>query len=266
MRRAIRPWRLLLLVTVVMLPACNLPAKLSATVSSSLEPTATAAAGWQRIADGLRWRVLRPNGDDLAQIIAVRIDPQLYLFRALYRPGDPQSLADWVARESDATLIINANFFDNAHNALGLVISDGSAFGAAYRNRGGTFLVRDGQPDFHTYRSPEILSVDDIEQAIQGFPLLVEGGERAFASAQNSERNRRTLIGQDQNGDILLMVSPYWGLSLADLSAYLSTADLNIVTAVNLDGGGSSMLALPDADIFHSSFDAVPAVLAVYPR
>ena len=74
------------------------------------------------------------------------------------------------------------------------------------------------------------------------------------------------MIAEDRQGNILIMVSPFLGLSLADLSAYLPTTDLDIQTAFNLDGGGSTMLALPAMDYFQPAFDAVPAILTVYPR
>ena len=257
---------IILIIASSLLGGCQFPAELAALGSQRLAPTATAESDWRQIDDGLSWRRLTPNDDELAQLIAVRIDPERYRFRAVYRPGAPLSLAAWRELEPVASLIINANFFDRAGRALGLVISDGRAYGAAYTDRGGTFLVRDGQPAFLTYRSPHSSTTAGIDQAIQGFPLLVENGEPAYFSAAEGERTRRTLIGRDAGAQILILVSPYLGLSLADLSAYLATSDLNLDIAINLDGGGSTLLALPGAEIFHPSIDAVPTVLVVVPR
>lgn len=257
---------IILIIASSLLAACQFPAELAALGSQRLAPTATAESDWRRIADGLSWRRLTPNDDELAQLIAVRIDPERYRFRALYRPGAPLSLAAWRELEPKASLIINANFFDRAGRALGLVVSDSRAFGASYKDRGGTFLVKDDQPAFLTYRSPHSLTSAGIDQAIQGFPLLVEDGEPAYFSAVEGERTRRTLIGRDDSGRILILVSPYLGLSLSDLSAYLASSDLNLDIAINLDGGGSTLLALPGAEIFQPSIDAVPTVLVVVPR
>ena len=117
-----------------------------------------------------------------------------------------------------------------------------------------------------SYLSPRSPIDSSVEQAAQGFPLLVNQGEPAYFSSTSGQRNRRAIIAEDDSGNILILVSPLLGLSLRDLSAYLPTAGLDIVTAVNLDGGGSTMLALPAADYFQPSFDTVPAILAVYPR
>ena len=255
-----------LIVILLLVAACNLPLDLLPTVTSAPGPTALPEPAWQHIAAGLQWRKLIPNGDELAQLIVVRIDPGLYRFRAVYRTGQPESLARWRALEAEASLIINANFFDENHRALGLVVSDGFASGSSYRDRGGTFLVRSGEPEIITFHSQLRLNIQGIEQAVQGFPLLVEKGERAYFAAGKGERTRRTILGIDKRGHVLIMVAPFLGLSLADLSAYLAETDLEIDAAFNLDGGGSTMIALPGADYFQPSLEAVPTILAVYRR
>lgn len=257
-----RPGIFLLFSSTLALIGCSL----RTTPAPTQAPTASAPSAWQAIQDGMAWRTLIPNGDELAQIVVIRIDPQRFRFRAIYRAGDPQSLADWRALESEASLIINANFFDENHRVLGAVVSDGIRYGTAYQHRGGTFYVRDDTPAVVSYLSPQSGIDSSVQQAVQGFPLLVEQGQRAYFGSTNGERNRRTIIAEDKRGNILVMVAPFLGLSLHDLSAYLATTGLDIVTAVNLDGGGSTMLALPAADYFLPSFDAVPTILAVYPR
>lgn len=256
----------LLFCLVTMLSACNVPSAILATESMIPEPTASPLSDWVLIEDGLEWRRLKPHGDELAQLIVVRINPKYFRFRAVYRAGDPQSLASWRELEPAASVIINANFFDRENRVLGTVVSDGVAHGAAYVDRGGTFLVRSSVPSVIGYRSHSLRIENTVEQAIQGFPLLVDDGEQSYADVRASERNRRTLIAEDVSGNILIMVSPFLGLSLADLSAYLPTTDLDIVTAVNLDGGGSTMIALPGIEYFQPAFDAVPTILAVYAR
>ena len=259
--------RVFLLITAACLTtACNLPFYLLPTVTPSPEPRTASESDWRNIADGLQWRKLIPNSDELAQLIVVRIDPNQYRFRAVYRAGQPESLARWRMLEPDARVIINANFFDRNHKVLGLVVSDGAASGIPYRDRGGTFLIRNGEPAIVTYRSQNLQKIESIEQAVQGFPLLVENGRQAYFATGSGERTRRTIIGIDKRGNVLIMVAPFLGLSLADLSAYLPGTDLEIDTAINLDGGGSTMIALPGADYLQPSLDPVPTILAIYPR
>jgi exopolysaccharide biosynthesis protein len=78
--------------------------------------------------------------------------------------------------------------------------------------------------------------------------------------------SRRTVIGQDTTGRIIIMATPFLGLTLLDLSAYLPTTDLNLVNAFNLDGGRSTLMYIRSPEYILNSVDAVPAVLAIYPR
>ena len=223
-----------------------------------------APSPWRQIAPGMHVRTLRPLNDASAQLIVTRIDPEQYRFRAIYQPGAALNLAGWRAQEPAASLIVNANYFDAARRALGLVVSDGHAHGEAFRQRGGTMLVREGEVAVQANHAGRPLPAS--EQAVQGYPLLVEHGEQAFTNARGAERNRRSVIAQDSQGRILIIVAPFFGPSLQQLSAYLASADLDIVTAFNLDGGRSTLLALPDAAYWLPSLQAVPTILAVYKR
>ena len=256
----------LLTLLAGLLGACNLPAELLPALTAIPAATTTISSHWETIAEGLSWRILQPDRDDISQLVVVRIDPRHFRFRAIYHAGAPKSLAGWRKLEPQASVIVNANFFDHANRVLGAVVSDGALSGSAYLSRGGTFLVRNGVPSVVGFRAGPPPIDATTGQAIQGFPLLVYNGLPAYSGSDAGERNRRTVIAEDADGNILIVIAPYFGPSLRALSDYLPSTDLDIVTAVNLDGGGSTMIALPGADYLQPSFDAVPTVLAVYPR
>ena len=65
-------WSVLMSLT----SACNLSGELLATVTSRPQPVATPVSDWKTIENGLEWRTLRPNGDELSQLVVLRIDPQ----------------------------------------------------------------------------------------------------------------------------------------------------------------------------------------------
>lgn len=209
-----------------------------------------------------------PGGDNaFAQLFALRIDPALYTFRAHYRPGDPLTLPSWRDTLPGVVALINANFFDTARNVLGLLVADGVTYGQSFVDRGGMVQVVGGYPRVRSLISEPYYG-EALEQAVQGFPVLVLNGQQAYTTAQGDRVARRTVVGQDANGRIVILVTTsLLGMRLVDLSAYLPTTDLNLITAVNLDGGGSTMLyvSTPSPYLLYS-FDPVPAVLAVYPR
>ncbi len=248
------------------LSACNMQLKALPGAIAEAPNTVVPRSGWTVIAPGLEWREITADKDQLSQLKILRIDPRKYSFRAKYSPAKPYSLAQWRAREPEAVAIVNANFFDPAYMALGLVISDGVAGGSPYLERGGSFLVNEGRAAVHANGSMSQRNLESAEQAVQGFPLLVEKGEQAYFGQARQQRARRTAIAEDAAGNILIISAPLLGPTLRDLSAFLAESDLEIETAFNLDGGGSTLMAVRDIDYFQPSFDAVPVILAVYKR
>ena len=254
-----RRLRALFLLAIVLCSGCQLERDLL-----PLLATATPEPEWEAIAAGLEWRTISPDDDELAQLIVVRIDPNQYRFRALYSPGQPNSLSQWREQAADAAVIINANFFDERHHALDAIISDGRQYGEADLYSGGSFLVRDGVPT--VLDNTKLGSLTGVEQLVQGWPMLVDRGDPAYVNWAQRQRTRRTVIAEDSSGRVMIIVAPWLGLSLPELSEFLTKTDLNILRAVNLDGGGSTMLAIPDVNYRLPSLDAVPAILAVYRR
>lgn len=223
------------------------------------EPT-TSDDNWTIIAQGLEQDIIR---DGAVIFQAVRIDPTQYSFRAHYRPNAPLTLPEWQAELPTAEVIINANFFTPENTVLGLLISDGIQYGASYTNRGGTFFV-DGATVGIRSNTAQPYQGEAYSQAIQAFPMLVDNGLPTYNNSEDTAISRRTVIAQDTEGRIILLVTAGFGLSLYDLSQYLSTSDLNIVTALNLDGGGSTMMGIASSETIVVSLDPVPIVLAVY--
>lgn len=232
-------------------------------------PTATPNTGWQTIVPGLERRNYDPDPlNPVTRMVALRIDPTQYSFRAHYQPGQAHSTTEWAMALPQAVAFVNANFFDQADMALGLLVTDGVVYGQSYTDRGGTFLVQNGQPRIRSNQI-EPYQGEPLEQAVQAFPMLVLNGLAAFTDNIQDRSTRRTIVAQDSSGRIILLATPVLGLTLRDLSAYLPTTDMNIVTAFNLDGGRSTMMVINTgeaAETVVGSIDSVPAVLAVYPR
>jgi uncharacterized protein YigE (DUF2233 family) len=230
---------------------------------ATVPPMLVIADGWHTLAPGLEQRTYVTAEGFMYEV--VRIDAAQYTFRAHYRPHEPLSIYDWRTALPTAAVIINANFFSEENTILGLLISDNVLYGRSFTNRGGTFFVHNGLVGIRS-NIAEPYQGAAYEQAIQAFPMLVYQGQAAYNNSRDILPSRRTLIGQDSQGRVLLMVTPALGHGLYGLSQYLVTTDLALVNAFNLDGGGSTMLYRAVDDYTLPSFDPVPAVLAVYPR
>lgn len=250
-----------LLLSALLLGAC-LPFSSDPSLSSESPPEAQRGDEWQELLPGLDYRRYRDARHAL--LLALRVDPGRFHFRAHYRPGQPLRVEEWRETLGEPLVIINSNFFTPEHTVLGLLVSDGVAHGTTYRNRGGTFVVQDGVPRVRA-TTLEPYRGEMLEQAVQAFPLLVLNGQAAYTNQRDSRPARRTLIGQDTQGRIYLLVAPGLQFSLYELSAYLPRLDIAWTNAFNLDGGGSTMLHIEPLGYSLPSFDPVPAVLAVYP-
>lgn len=258
-----------LLTTLSLLTGC-----LASTPGGQIAPVPTAAPaasgssadGWTQVANGAEIRTLSPGGGyPFTQFTVLRLDPSRVTFRAHYRPGEPLNLDGWRAALPDAAGFINANFFDPQNYAVGMITTDGAQFGQSYFGRGGMFQVQDGIPRVRSLIT-EPYQGELLEQAVQAFPMLVTDGIPNYERTNGDRASRRTIVAQDADGRILLIVTnSLFGMTLADLSQFLADSGLSIVNALNLDGGGSTMFALNGGEsITIPSFDSVPAVLAFY--
>lgn len=254
---------------LLILAGCNLVSPSNPTPMPSLESTLTPETTplqigvWETLAPGLDRRIDVPQGNALAEIITLRIDPTLYSFRAHY--GEPLNLLQWRDQMPEAVALVNANFFAVDNNILGLLIADGQVYGTPYTDRGGMFAIENGQPRIRSnIREP--YQGEALEQAVQAFPLLVEDGQQVFTDTTGDVATRRTAVAIDNQGRVLLIITPLLGLRLADLAAFLVQSDYGVVDVLNLDGGGSTMMLIRPIDFTLVSLDRVPAVLAVYPR
>jgi uncharacterized protein YigE (DUF2233 family) len=257
---------LLRLLCLLLVSACTLTSSPNPTPTLTPPTPTPPESTWQMLAPGLERRIYEPDSRSLSALLVLRVDPTQYTFRAVYRPGQPQTLFQWQNELPDAVVLINANFFTPEFRILGLLVSDSVTYGQAYDSYGGTFYVADDVP--HVRSNVSVPGSETFQQAVQGFPMLVSDGQQAYSGSPRDRVSRRTAIGQDSAGRILLIITPLLGLSLADFSAYLPATDLGLVHAVNLDGGGSTMMQINTPDFAYTlpSFDSVPAVLAIYPR
>ena len=268
MAQKIRQW-LLALILCGLLVSCGTTEATPLPVNPIIStlPSPTAVSEWETLAPGLERRSYIPAENPLGQLIALRIDPAYYQFRVHYRPGAPLTARQWVDALPGAVAFVNANFFDPQHEILGLLVADGVVYGSTYPGYGGMFAVQNGIPRVR-YNVTEPYWGETLEQAAQAYPMLLVDGAPMYNDANDRQVARRTVVAQDAQGRIVLLVTPLIGLTLTDLSAYLATLDLGLGNALNLDGGASTMLyvAAGARSYLLPSFDPVPAILAIYAR
>ena len=238
-------------------------------------PTATPDPfGWQPVRPGLETRNMPiadiNDGRILEQLTVIRLDPNQFNFDVGYSPGQPLPLDQW-QRQSGALIAINAGYFTADHFATGLTIAQGQVLGSSYGPFAGMVTIGGNGPSSAIdvrWLSQTPYWGEPLWGGFQSFPMLIHSnGTAAFpASSDNGDRSRRTVIGRDGAGNILLIVAGRGWFTLSELSAWLAQSDLDLQIAINLDGGTSSGMILdhPNQQQRILPFIPLPTVLLVY--
>lgn len=247
----------------------------SATAPAIVEVTAVTASptpqpdtGWQLLQPGLERRVIRlldENERLQERLTLLRLEPDLFRFAIVYRPGEAQSLAAWQA-ETGALLVVNGGYFTEELVATGRVVVDGVGNGTSYRGFGGMLAITADSLEIRSLAERPYDPNEPLQYALQSFPMLVKpGGEMGFLE-EDGMRGRRTVVALDENGRLLFIIAASGSFTLHELSRYLVESDLELEVALNLDGGTSTGLRLADPGEEIPAFVLLPMVVAVYPR
>jgi len=219
--------------------------------------------GWQSQGNGIELRRLKVELNGITNLLwLARVDPARVRFRVLYDRANPRQVSEWFT-SARPLLAVNAGYFTEDYHATGMIISDGTRSGQSYTGFGGMFAVRADKVEVRWLVAKPYSSSEPLRQAVQAFPMLVHSGGKAGLSEDDGQIARRSVVGQDRKGRIVFVVSPDAFFTLKNLAAFLAASDLELDTALNLDGGPSSglMLAGPAGLTGVDSWIKVPAVI-----
>ncbi len=243
-------------------------------VSVNITPAPSTGNGthlnvWNSVAPGVEvrsedWK--DPAGDD-DTVTIVRFDVHKIKVSVGYQPGQPMPMSDWT-QQGHPLALINGGYFDQQYNATALVISNGKVFGQSYNGFGGMLSVNaQGSLSLRSLRQqPYNPNVEQLEQATQSAPMLMEGGKRTQFNADASQ-TRRSVVAMDKQGRLLFIISSNPIFSLDELADLLVSSDLSIETALNLDGGSSTGLYVGgNSPVSIDSLGKLPIVIIVKAR
>lgn len=211
------------------------------------------------------------NGNSEQLVHLVRFDPRQGELRHLDGQGRRFRSQEFLDR-SQALAVFNGGYFDPKGKPLGLLFANrwvepraagGSAFGGMFS------LVGD---------EPSLLPIYQIsEERYQGIRqdprlrFLIQCGPRLLADSQavagleTGTYTRRTAIGFDREGRVLLLATaPFYLMSFAQLQTYLKD-QLKLPFALNLDGGSSTQCSVR-GQVDCPGYSPVPFALGLFRR
>jgi hypothetical protein len=229
-------------------------------------------SSWALLQPGLERRLFKiydaQNG--LVESVYVwRLDQDHFRFDVAFE-ATPRTLESW-QRETNAAIVLNGGFYsidEERHFPDGLIVVNGEASGRSFNGYGGMLAIDRSRAEVRWLVDRPYQPGEQLQAALQAFPILVKpGGQLGFgAERENNVPARRTVIAQDREGRILMIVTPEGYFTLHQLSAYLTESDLNLDVALNLDGGGSTGILVANPPELISPTRPIPFVILAYPR
>ena len=158
------------------------------------------------------------------------------------RHSDPSDAVNYI-EHYNAVVGVNADFYNMTNGAPnGALVMEGVEYhGVASENffailKDGTAMIG-GPSDYEDYQ-------DQIQEAVGGSVYLVKDGESVVTSAADYYNSRHSCVGITAEGKVVLMVldgrqEPFSAGGSAEELAQIML-DAGCVTAINLDGGGST--------------------------
>lgn len=230
-------------------------------------------SGWMTLQNGLERRTIKltsENGSLIESLFVLRIDPEFFNFNVFFEPDSPKDLRQW-QNFTGALVVVNGGYFykqEERYYANGLIIVEGQSIGISYGSYAGMLAITQDGPELRWLEQKPYDPEEPLLAGLQSFPLLVKpGGKLGFPAENEDYQNaRRTVIGQDHQGNILLMIAPQGYFTLHQLSKFLTGMDLDLNIAINLDGGPSSGLLIADPYEEIPAYSLLPIVITVHPR
>lgn len=190
--------------------------------------------------------------------------------------GFKRSSVQHLVKQRKAVVGINANFFDESGEPLGLVVNSGIPINPLHtggKTLTGIFLYGRGIMSIIHRRD---FSARAVLLGIQAGPRLIIDGKPSDQIRSTKTSTKRSGICIDNKNRLIFYVAraSFWGISLKDLQTILVREDIGCYQSLNLDGGGSSQMIVtnnvPGASkdfpgIFIEGDDDVPIVLGLVP-
>jgi len=228
------------------------------TVSTAGGAPQPAPLAWTPLIKGIERRVLTQHlGDHPFELTVYRLDPSLVQATLSYQEASER--LDLWQQKLRAHLVINGSYFTEAHEPTGYFkIGDQVYSEKMYdAQSSGTVAIKSGRISFLDTLKANTKK-DAATSIFQSFPYLIKPDGSDGVDVDSEKVARRTILAQDKQKRILVILLDKTPLSLFQLMHILRESDLDVALALNLDGGPSSGLVYHDDSFEESIIPLLP--------
>jgi hypothetical protein len=201
---------------------------------------APGAFAWQSIAPGFDVGELPviADGAEVDRILLARVNPARFRFIVRTAPAGNRKVDDWM-RELGAALVINGSYFSHRGEPDTPLVSSGVRLGPRhYIANHGAFIVSGNSARLRDLANQDWhIALQGADDAMVSYPLLLTADGASRVNADWRWLANRSFVGQDTAGRIVLGTTADAFFSLERLANFLRAASLDLVLALNLDGG-----------------------------
>ena len=254
---------------------------------------------WNEIGKGLSFdRMEVYSNEELVDRIAmVKIDPkynQIKVFSSYDEKTqnyDSKTIEGW-QKETGASVIFNSAQYQANPWArpCALMISDGKMIGPKKNLSSRGMLL--AEPTDNSLPLADLIDFEfdefnykntEYTQGVQHWPILLNRNGKLKVLETDWQANR-TIIAKDFDGNILSMTTEGGFFTLYNFGKFLKNSDLNIHTAMNLDGGYEAEMCIKTPNLDYTTYGQfetygpdrdvtirgvkypLPSVIGVFPR
>jgi len=231
---------------------------------------------WKELAPGLsfyRWPV--QSGSQVLDVITIlRIKPDFWTFKVFYQQT-PKTLPEW-QQTTRAPIVLNGGFYQENFKPAGRILVNGVSIGPLKNSSMKGMFLAEPKKGFEQIPKARLIdlkeenseeTVSKYDQGIQSFPILLDPRGQVRVNPSNFQANR-TVIAQDRQGNILVLITEKPFFTLYELGQYLKKMPLSLSFALNLDGGNRTQLTVQIRDFIynHTGLEGTPeASLLFFP-
>jgi len=246
---------------------------------------------WRQLAQGLefsRWPI-QSGTRNLDTLIILRLQPDLWSFKVFYNPT-PKTIQEWQTA-IHAPIICNGGYFQENFKPAGRILVNGVSVGPLKNSSMKGMFLAEPKKGFEQLPKARLIdlkeedseeTVSKYDQGIQSFPILLDPRGQVRVNPSSFQANR-TVIAQDRQGNILVLITEKPFFTLYELGQYLKKMPLSLIFALNLDGGNRTQLSVqvkdfsyryagqegtPEAALlfFPDGIAKLPSVIGIFPR